>query len=831
MNSCKRGLAGGRRTTALVLALLCLSAGRGHAGESSPGAAEPRARQAQAIADARAGRFPAAIAALDALRRQFPAEPAYLNDQIEVLGWAGGRDAEILSLAGGLVQDSAPLTVLEAVGKAARNQRQYPLAERLYRKVLIRDRTRQAARIGLAYSLAEAGKRSNALAEIEYLAQQHPSDPEIWFARGYVHEVTQSPVEALQQYLHVLSVLPGHPEADRRRVLVISKMGAPHLATEMMGRNPSAYTEAERFAVAADREAIQTRWGGVTPLSREPRHRFDDTDRALAYQDQLLGKPWTQLDLNRAEDRRLAFDRLVALRDRVRMPEVIALYGQLQAAQVEVPVYALIAAGDAFVYQQQPAQAVTVYQKVLMVEPRNYNARLALFYAYTELDDFRNAYAIVDQLAADQAVWLKHPKGRTAHDNPKRVEADIAAALGRIYADELADGQQRLDALHALAPANPDIRQELASVHLRRGWPRQALHEYRQRLAEEADSRAARIGEGAALFARHRYPEVERVLGTLQGEYPEDKQVQRLARTWELYQRHELIVDSRIGHVWNSENGSFGQLGGDSIEVDSYLFSRPQRYFTRAYLHQHFATADFTEGTGTDHRLGVGVEYRQPDYLLAAEIGGGFADNHAVAASVRGTYEFNDHWSVSGLTELNSVQVPLRGLRAGVDGHFIGVSAQYRWHESQALRAGTGYLDFDDGNERNMFNAVFERRVIQVPHFNSTAFIEGYASLNDRNDVIYYSPTRDASLGLRLDNEWVNYRRYERRFAQRLGLSIGRYWEEGYAPDFTWGISYQHDWDFTEGCRLHYGVVHGRRVFDGEPEFETAVIAGINVRF
>jgi biofilm PGA synthesis protein PgaA len=815
---------------AAILLLACLPRIGAGVEVSDASATGPDAIQAHAVGDARAGHYESAISALADLHRRLPDNNRYLNDYIEVLGWAG-RDADVIALLPEVKLDSAPTPVLAAIGKSLRNTKQFTQAELIYRRMLASDPDNVQARIGLAYSVAESGRRSLALTEIDRLMQSRPRDPEVWFARGYVHEVTQSPVEALQAYQKVLTLDPSHREASRRRVLVIAKMGAPHLAHDLMQRQTELFSADDRFAIDADRQAIETRWGSVLPLSHDPRRRFDDTDAALAYQDKLSSEPWEHLDLSRKQDQRLAFDRMVALRDRARMPEVIGLYQQLCAAKVEIPTYSLIAAGDAYVYQQLPEKGVEAYKAVLAREPKNYSARLALFYAYTELDDFNNAYDVIDALAADEAEWLRSTDGKITHANPRKLESEIAATLGRTYADLLKEGMERFDRMHALAPANLDIRQELASVHRRRGWPRQSLHEYELLLDEDPYSLAAQVGRGSALFDRHRYPEAEKVLGKLRSEYPENKQVQRFARTWELYQRRELIVESRIGHVWNSSNGNFGQLGGDSIEVDSFLFSRPQHYFTRAYLHQHFATADFTEGTGTDHRLGVGAEYRQPDYLLAAEVGGGFADSKVPNAIARGTWEYDDKWSFSGVVDLNSAEVPLRGLRAGVDGNFFGVSAQYRWHESQAVRVGTGYLDFDDGNARNQLSAVFERRVIEVPHFHTTAFVEGSASRNERSDVIYYSPKQDASLGLTLDNEWVNYHRYERRFAQRLGLSLGGYWEENYTPDFTWGISYQHDWDFSDGCRLHYGIVHSRRVFDGRPEFETAIVAGLNVRF
>ncbi|MCC6715449.1 MAG: poly-beta-1,6 N-acetyl-D-glucosamine export porin PgaA [Gammaproteobacteria bacterium] len=821
--------AGGRRLRAVARMWLvaCLWA-------SLPGAARgedlPADVQARAVAEARAGRYEWALSALAQLREHYPQERRYLHDYIEVLGWAG-RETEAVALIDQVDLKSAPFPVLETLAKAARNQGRYPQAERVYRAILVRDPAHLQAGIGLAYAVAESGRREAALRQLAATERHHPQSLEIWFARGYVNEVTAAHADALYWYQRVLDRDPAHREATRRRVLTLAKMGAPHLAYDLMQRQPGLYAAEERFTVAADRAAIQTRWGGTTPISRDPYRRFDDTDRALRYLDDLHGKPWEQLDLASDRDRRLAYDRMAALRDRVRMKEVIEIYERLRAGAVEIPNYALMAAGDAYVYEQQPEVAIDIYRQVLQTDPKGYNARLALFYAYTEVDDFQHAYAIIDRLSEEEAVWRRHPEGKVVRSNPRKFESEVAATLGRAYADDLVEANDRFDGMYALAPASLDLKQELASVHRRRGWPRRALHEYGQILAEEPDFRLARIGHGAALFDRHRYPEAERILGQLESEFPEDKQVQRFARTWELYERRELVVETRYGHTWDTGDGTFSELGNDSIEVDSFLFSRPINYYTRAYLHQHFATADFEEGTGTDHRLSAGVEYTQPNYLVAAEVGGGFADSSAPTATVRGTWYRDDHFSVSGVAELSSTEVPLRGIRAGVDGNFAGVSAQYRWHESQAVRVGYGYLDFDDGNERNQVGAVFERRVIQVPHYRMTAFLEGAASANDRDDVIYYSPESDASLGLTLENEWVNYRRYERRFAQRLGLSLGGYWEENYSPDYTWWVSYQHDWDYSEAFRLHYGVVHGRRVFDGDPEYETAIVAGIDVRF
>src|SRR5260370_115736 len=70
---------------------------------------------------------------------------------------------------------------------------------------------------------------------------------------------------------------------------------------------------------AADEAAAMVRWGAQV-RSTDPTHRFDGTDAALARIDALLAA-LPPPPAEAATRRQLRLDRLVALRDRVRMKE------------------------------------------------------------------------------------------------------------------------------------------------------------------------------------------------------------------------------------------------------------------------------------------------------------------------------------------------------------------------------------------------------------------------------------------------------------------------------------------------------------------------------
>src|SRR5262249_8990060 len=123
----------------------------------------------------------------------------------------------------------------------------------------------------------------------------------------------------------------------------------------------------------------------------DPAPRFEGTDAALARLDAQL----VQLRVtpeNVAVRRQLRLDRMVALRDRVRMQEA-AEEGEALRADEPLPSYAETAFADALLYLRRPEEARDAYNRVLARSPNDIQALYGVFYASTELEDFTTAYA------------------------------------------------------------------------------------------------------------------------------------------------------------------------------------------------------------------------------------------------------------------------------------------------------------------------------------------------------------------------------------------------------------------------------------------------------
>ncbi|HZA29422.1 MAG TPA: tetratricopeptide repeat protein, partial [Gammaproteobacteria bacterium] len=481
------------------------------------------ALHSRAVAAGRRGDFVPALEILEQLRKQDPANRRFLYDHVLVLSWAG-EDKKALELAPLIERAVAPVEVLEALAKAARNRQRFDEAQSLYRTAIRRQPGRLEAAIGLGLTLADARLADQAMELFKDLMKSHSEDPETLFGYAYAAEAKRNYVQALWAYDRILERAPQDPRALRLKILAVGSLGAPHLALDLAKQHPGTLDAGELERLEGDRIAIQTRWGRLPAAT--PRTRFEETDRALAMMDQAYRGDWSQMDLRIPKHRRLAFDRMVALRDRVRMKEVLELYEQLLEAKMQVPDFALAAAGDACLYEGQAERALAIYRDMAERNPTDFDTRLALFYAYVELDDFTRALQVIDKLAADEAPWL--PAGRQRRPNPRKQTAKIAAAYGRALADDLPGAQQRLESMLLIAPESTEVRKELATVYRWRGWAERALPEFeyvRRREPEYIDNRVqlatTQLGLGF-------YPKAERATEALVQRYPENKPVQRL---------------------------------------------------------------------------------------------------------------------------------------------------------------------------------------------------------------------------------------------------------------------------------------------------------------
>lgn len=792
----------------MAITLLCIVAPQ--VGESSAvSSAQLRLRQQEAVALARGGETSAALELLAALREGAPHDPALLYDEIVVLSWAG-RDRDVLQRAGALDTRGVPAYAANAVARSARNLGDLATALLWYQTAVTADATDADANAGLALTLADMGRLSEARATLDRLPAHVRHTAEVMLASAYVHAQGEQYLQAIADYDAVLAAEPALREALRGKALAYRALLLPEQALAIATAHPGVLSEEETAALQADVLAIELRLALASPPSDG--NPYEHIDRALARYDTALAG---ELGQGPAASR-LRQDRLVALLERARHAEAAAAYEALRAGGAELPAYVHSAASQAYLALRRPEEALAAIKEAERLAPQDMAIRAQRFYAEAEVENYAGAIAI-----ADDMVKALPP---VAQQDADRLSAEALAAMGRAYADDLDAAEKRLRDLVAAAPDNASLRHDLGNVYRWRGWADKAIGEYLQVLSKDPDWTAARTSLANAQMDRQEWRRAADELQELQRRAPDNGGVRNLARRWSLHERAALDVTAR----WGESSGDV--FGTDQYEVDGWLYSPPFADNWRAFVRTFDSWGEFREGEIDRRRAAVGGEFRSGPWTTRAEINADRSGYDDSGFAARTDYRLSDRWQIGGLLEIDSYSTPLRADRAGIETDLAGLDIGFRRDESFAIGAGVRYQDFADGNERTGVFANGRWRAFTAPRYKLDLI--GYLAASDaaQMDTPYFNPDRDFEIYAGLDNRWLMYRRYEQTLTHRLQLGTGVYDQKSYGSDGTWDLEYELVWAPTAAWELRGGWHRARRTYDGNPEYHSFWMLGVRGR-
>ena len=796
------------------------------------------AEQNKAVLLARKGDTAAALVILDRLRRAHPEDINIARDFVAVSAWAGS-DAEAIRLFVTLLPGPQPNYVIEAVALAYRHLGKPAEALVLYRQGLSQSPGNSLFTAGEIRSLVDLGQISQAIELADANLRARGERVDVLLAASYAASAQKKPVEALGYIDRAAKLDHVSREIRHDRIMAIDEMGAPHLARQMADENPGVLTAAESRQIDGDSAAALVRWGVLEPPSEKL--RFAATDRAIAALDILIAR-WSLLgDVARHDVLRARFDRMVAYRDRVRMADVLVEYKDLLHQGIIIPAYALIAAADAYLYLRQPELARDLYLRSLQDDPSNPDTRLALFYAYVDLNDFKSAYRQVDTAAADQAIWIYLKGLNDPVENPERAEADLAAGNARLYADELAEAQQRVAAMAEAAPNNPQYLSALANIYSARGWPRLAAEEYEISRALKPNDATTEVGQALNNLDLGNYREVEAEAADLKGRFPENLEVQRLDRLWQVHNMAEFRLD-----VEPNLSSASNVQGGNGLSIEAQLYSPPIDYNWRIFSDEYVAHEQLPQGEGavTVRQSGVGAEYSGSDLLLSVAgtisaygpkidttLGSGVEQGRG-GARAQATWSVNDNWQIGGDAERFARDTPLRAIGNGVTANAVSSDVVYRESELREFQLDSEAMNFSDGNFRTSLSGKYTERLMTRPHFSIDSIVDLAESNNtDNNNRPYYNPRQDAlaTAGVSINQEI--YRRYEFIYDHHLVVTPGVYWEQGFGDGGAINVLYEHRIRINDVFEAGLGVNFSRQPYDGNYENTVAVLLNVRDRF
>lgn len=860
--------------TMVVASATLLAAVPAHATPAPSGAGhrpEPEGPQAvhrAALDDARQGRIDEALAALRALARRHPDERRLAWDVVSVASAAGRTDEALeAARADGLLQ--APVEVLEAAARAARDARAPALAEQWFRAALARDPARAEPAIGLALVLADRQDPKGAAGLLGRLEASHPGRADVADARAVVAESTGDWVTALAARRQALVRQPGRMESIRGLVRAAARLGAPHLAAETTasGALLAAHDVAQR---AADRAAIAIRWlradppddttearfawahavldateaavdlpesapealpseladataaGAVDPPGRDGppapdgppmleatplpavAPRMPDTGDPPALQAQLEPLP---IELQPVEP--LAM-RVVALGVLGHDDELRGLHARLSAAGVELPGWALGAAGDAHLRGGEPQRAVALYRAALVAAPQDVDAGLGLFYALVEAERLADARDWIEGLAAR----LPLPAGQGGAARTPGGASDAAGA--------------------SVAPGASDaaVRARIASVHVAATLARVFAERPAHAAATGAALRAHRAYAGSAGARRlrpsvvadawadaideARFAVAQSWLGEARA-FEDDERAQRRHR--------DADRDRRL----REGSGEAAALIGPPREfrVDTVLWSSPLSRDWRAFVQDWKAQARFDDATAEGRRTGVGLERQGEDWRIGAELATGNLAVHAagVPMAARGGQGLRLQ------TDPGGDPLQLRSRLAAVPGRQLSVDAAWMPTDARRLGGTVTAVDSTNGHQRKVASSAWRERWAEGKGWRVETTLGAVATRSEFGGALGGNARSDASATLDTAAEWLSWRRRDDAFRQRLSLTIGAYWQDAFGSGTVRAARYEHVWELSRTLRMRYGVGRSLRPIDGVQTERTDASVALDWRF
>jgi len=435
------------------------------------------------IKEAREGNIQKALNDLKILYEKYPKDKKLFFDYISILGWAK-KDKEVIRLTKGMDYKIMPDYTLEIVAKSYRNLKDYKKSILFYKLCLEKNNNNLDCKYGLILVFADDKRVDEALKILSTIKNKNYY---YYFLKGYILEAKKAYFDSFINYQKAYELNKKDIDSLKGIVRTLDMLGLPYLAYEYMLKNKNAFDKNYEYRLKKDQIAFKIRWGElVLPDKKE---RFKEIDEALKALDRLISTSKSKnLKKENPNILQARFDKLVALRDRFYMDKVINEYKKFEKAGIELPYYALNAVGDAYLYKKKPKIAIDFYKKALKKNPKHFESKLGVFYCYVEMFKLNKAIKWIDEIDKSEPAWI-----RGKYENGYKVESSVASALARYYADFLNKAQKRLEKMSSIAPANVDIKSELANIYKDRGWPRKAIKEIDFALAYEPNHKNANV--------------------------------------------------------------------------------------------------------------------------------------------------------------------------------------------------------------------------------------------------------------------------------------------------------------------------------------------------
>lgn len=766
------------------------------------------------VIKARAGELDAAAQGLDALYRQ-TGDGKVLDDLIAVQLWRGDRKG---ALAVCEPCEFSPISnsTLEAVARAARDEKRYAEAISYYRILQGRDPANPNGWLGLFLTASDQGNRELARRAAGEYDARFGRDQAILDARIYSARQGEDPMGELLARQQWLALEPDNHEQVLALYRVAVSLGAGPAAADLMSRYPKLFKPVDRLWLDYYQAVNLLR---ISAQTEDPVLARRSLTHTLALQDRILARAPRDHVLYISARRDLVVT-LVALGDVARAEqESAALQGE-----GPLPDYVLEARADALAGLGRVDEASLIYRQ-LATPARARDKRLLekRFYAYSDGERYGAAQGLLAGWREPPTRWDFTGNMRMENDDYEKVLQ--LKTLLQAWRGEAGAAEKQLEGWLKTAPANPWLWLQLGDIRRWRGHPDGAGQAYQQAVRWLPAGRTV-LAEPGRLNARldkgdwQGTPQAVRTLGNL----TRDRQELQQRLTLDL--APQFVTELTHGR---SEGGSV-QASRD-WQYDSRFYSARSDGGDRLFVRRQGSFGEFDQQPERAAYTGLGAEISIYPLQLTLEGGSGSELNHKGYLWSRLDWRLGDHWTQGFAINLNSADTPLRALARGNYADQYQLDLDWRQDETREGALRLERMDLSDGNRRLTASGWLRQDLWRRDRWWFDTTLRGATSRNEAVEVDYFNPLQDRNLELELAGRYRLPLDGRRSLLQSLIMSGNHYWQQGYGSDQGWQLSYRHDWILSPALSLGYGLGRRQAIYDGNPEFGNFIFANLQWSF
>jgi len=657
--------------------------------------------------------------------------------------------------------------------------------------------------------------------------------------RAAVNRAEGKPLQALAAYTEAGALRPERRDLRRETDFLLADNGAASTAfddAEAAERaNPGSFSALALSTLQQKALAQRLHWAIEERDQRLGPARVVALDRVLADQDVALarldaaalqaGTNDADTDAWRALRVRLQSDRMLALVERGRPADAIALYDTLRAAGTDLPFYGLGAAARAFAQERRSVEAVPLYEAAVTKGgadlPMPDDIHFGLVYAYQDTGRFEEAEALLKQIENGTPALLRLTP-EAGRPNGQYTDVSGMRALMQLYTDRPALAQQRFATLTQEAPLNAGYAYGAGLTERLREHPEAALARFEAQAADQPYDTSARVGHVEALLDAGWYGNARQRAESLVADAADSAEVRDMER------KRRAVVGPRLDVDAEASSGG-AAIASHEWRIDSRLSSGLINDEWRVFYDQTLGRGSTDIGNANWARGGIGLNWQRGPWLAEGALQHANAGPYRNSVAGRLDYRASDAWRLSATYDGDSKELPWKARVAGIGARETAASVGYVVNESRRFDLQWQRLDFSDGNVRDGLGLGWRERWISTPRFQLETRLEADTGRGRAMDTPYFNPSRDGSVQLTARAQWLNWKSDDRQFFQAVELAGGGYHQAGFGSGPMWTLRYEHRWNLGPKLTLRYGLSISSHPYDGVRERQRGVFLNLSM--